>query len=230
MAFDDRTGRARRPHPGRIPEAKVACPGAHARMLRIVRHQTAELRMRPAIRELSAAHAATAARRLPAAFRRPARAARIFGQMTGARDVPRMRPPPDPAALRARPGQCPGFRSAQHRRTRFTAGDRDPATIRPHVHRAGVAATPEAECARPSPAGTALAAPARAGQGVPAEIPRRDLRPPPAPHPRLRAAWPGVGRDTRAQRALCCEPAGKMAGSRTISAAGASTASSRSGG
>jgi hypothetical protein len=128
----------------------IRCRDAHDEMLFIIQHQTSELWMKLALHEIGAARAAIAEDRLQPAFKMLARVARIFEQLNNAWDVLRTMTPSEYTHFRGKLGQSSGFQSWQYRLIEFTVGNRNPAMLRPHAHRAAVHAALEAEMARPS--------------------------------------------------------------------------------
>lgn len=178
-----------------ILSAQRPLSDAHDEMLFIIQHQTSELWMRLAIHELTAARAAIAADRLPAAFKMLARVARIFEQLNGAWDVLRTMTPSDYTAFRAALGQSSGFQSHQYRMIEFMLGNRNRAMIRPHAHRAELRAALEAELGRPSLYDVALGALVRGGIAVPEAVLQRDVSAPYSADGGVRAAWARVYRD-----------------------------------
>ena len=95
---------------------------AHDELLFIIQHQTSELWMKLAIREIRAACALIRADRVQPAFKLLARVARIFEQLNNAWDVLRTMTPSDYSEFRDRLGQSSGFQSWQYRAIEFLAG------------------------------------------------------------------------------------------------------------
>ena len=171
---------------------------AHDEMLFIIQHQTSELWMRLALHELGAARTLLLAGELRPAFKLLARIARIFEQLNGAWDVLRTMTPADYTRFRAALGQSSGFQSWQYRLIEFTVGNRNPAMLKPHAHRADLTAALEAELARPSLYDAALGVLAARGLPVPAEVLARDVARPWRAHDGVRAAWAEVYRTPEA--------------------------------
>ena len=167
---------------------------AHDEMLFIIQHQTSELWMRLALHELGAARTLLLAGELRPAFKLLARIARIFEQLNGAWDVLRTMTPADYTRFRAALGQSSGFQSWQYRLIEFTVGNRNPAMLKPHAHRADLTAALEAELARPSLYDAALGVLAARGLPVPAEVLARDVARPWRADDRVRDAWAEVYR------------------------------------
>ncbi len=108
---------------------------AHDELLFIVQHQTSELWMKLALHELRHARLAIDDDRLQPAFKMLTRVARIFEQLNGAWSVLRTMTPSEYTAFRDDLGQSSGFQSYQYRHIEFVLGNRNPAMLRPHVHR-----------------------------------------------------------------------------------------------
>ena len=172
-----------------ILSAQHPLSDAHDEMLFIIQHQTSELWMRLALHELNAARDAIAAGRMPPAFKMLARVARIFEQLNGAWDVLRTMTPSDYTRFRDALGQSSGFQSWQYRLIEYTVGNRNPAMLKPHAHRADLTAALRAELARPSLYDVAVARLAHAGLPVPPDLLARDVARPWTPHDGLRDAW-----------------------------------------
>ena len=105
-------------------------------MLFIIQHQTSELWMKLAIREIRAACEAIQRDDLQPAFKMLARVSRIFEQLNGAWDVLRTMTPSDYSQFRDALGQSSGFQSWQYRAIEFLAGNRNVAMLKPHEHHA----------------------------------------------------------------------------------------------
>jgi tryptophan 2,3-dioxygenase len=172
-----------------ILTAQAPLSDAHDEMLFIIQHQTSELWMRLALHELAAARAAIAAGTLRPAFKMLSRVARIFEQLNTAWDVLRTMTPSDYTRFRAALGQSSGFQSWQYRLIEFTVGNRNPAMLRPHAHRADLTALLHAELARPSLYDEAVRHLARAGLPVPEAVLSRDVAAPWVASDALRDAW-----------------------------------------
>jgi tryptophan 2,3-dioxygenase len=202
MSFDGHMSYGDYLHLEKLLSAQAPLSDAHDEILFIVQHQTSELWMKLALHELSAARAAMAADRMQPAFKMLARVARIMEQLNGAWDVLRTMTPADYTRFRARLGQSSGFQSHQYRLIEFTLGNRNAAMIGPHAHVPALKAALDEELARPSLYDTALAALARGGVPVPAEVLDRDVTQPHVAHDGVRAAWAQVYRDPEAHWAL----------------------------
>ena len=123
---------------------------AHDELLFIIQHQTSELWMKLAIREIRAACALIRADDVQPAFKLLARVARIFEQLNSAWDVLRTMTPSDYSEFRDQLGQSSGFQSWQYRAIEFLAGNRNLAMLRPHEHHPEIVAELNAILAEPS--------------------------------------------------------------------------------
>lgn len=192
MSFDGRMSYGDYLSLDAILTAQRPLSAAHDELLFIIQHQTSELWMKLALHELSAARAAIARDALQPAFKMLARVARIMEQLNSAWDVLRTMTPSDYTTFRKALGQSSGFQSWQYRLIEFAAGNRNPAMLRPHEHRADILALLQAELAQPSLYDVALAALDRSGVAVPGDILRRDYSQPWVADPRVAAAWSRV--------------------------------------
>jgi tryptophan 2,3-dioxygenase len=195
MVFDGRMSYGDYLRLDAILGAQATLSDAHDEMLFIIQHQTAELWMRLAIHELTAAREAIRADNLPPAFKMLARVARIFEQLNSAWDVLRTMTPSDYTRFRESLGQSSGFQSWQYRLIEFIAGNRNPAMMRPHAHRQEIHARLEAELARPSLYDEALALLGRSGFALPERVTARERAVPHAPDEAVIAAWTAVYRE-----------------------------------
>ncbi|MCV2863667.1 tryptophan 2,3-dioxygenase [Defluviimonas sp. WL0075] len=175
MSFDGRISYGDYLKLDTILNAQTPLSDAQDEMLFIIQHQTAELWMKLALGELSAAREAMARDALQPAFKMLARVARIMEQLNSAWDVLRTMTPSDYTRFRAALGQSSGFQSWQYRLIEYAAGNRNAAMLRPHEHRPDILAKLEAELARPSLYDEALRVAARAGLAVPQPVLDRDF-------------------------------------------------------
>src|SRR5271167_5205633 len=120
--------------------AQSPLTNAHDEVLFIIQHQTSELWMKLAIREIRAACALIRADGVQPAFKLLARVARIFEQLNSAWDVLRTMTPSDYSGFRDQLGQSSGFQSWQYRAIEFLAGNRNLAMLRPHERHPEIAA------------------------------------------------------------------------------------------
>lgn len=162
---------------------------AQDELLFIIQHQTSELWMKLAIREITAARDAIREGRLQPAFKMLARVSRIFEQLNNAWDVLRTMTPSDYTTFRDALGPSSGFQSYQYRQIEFMLGNRNHAMLRPHAHRDDITEMLKAELATPSLYDEALALLAREGITVPDEVLSRDVSAPYAAHDDVIAAW-----------------------------------------
>lgn len=188
MAFDGRMAYGDYLGLDAILSAQNPLSTAHDEMLFIIQHQTSELWMRLALHELRSARDMLGADDIRPAFKLLSRVARIFEQLNSAWDVLRTMTPSDYTTFREALGQSSGFQSAQYREIEFLLGNRNPAMIRPHAHRAEIAARLEAELERPSLYDCALSRLA-AAVPLPDDALSRDRAKPHAPHDAIQAAW-----------------------------------------
>src|SRR5580698_7095306 len=148
---------------------------AHDELLFIIQHQTSELWMKLAIREIRAACTLIRADGVQPAFKLLARVARIFEQLNSAWDVLRTMTPSDYSEFRDSLGQSSGFQSWQYRAIEFLAGNRNVAMLKPHEHDPEITAELKSILARPSLYQEALALLGRSGFDVAAAVDPADL-------------------------------------------------------
>ncbi len=168
MAFDGRMSYGDYLRIDQILGAQSPLSSAHDELLFIIQHQTSELWMRLALHEMDAIRRKIAADAPREAFKMLARVSRIFEQLNNAWDVLRTMTPADYTTFRETLGQSSGFQSWQYRLIEFAVGNRNPAMLAPHAHRADITAKLEAELARPTLYDEALRLLARQGLPVPA--------------------------------------------------------------
>jgi tryptophan 2,3-dioxygenase len=194
MAFDGRMSYGDYLHLDGVLSAQAPLTDAPDELLFIIQHQTSELWMKLAIRELHTARAAIAADRLQPAFKMLSRLARIFEQLNGAWDVLRTMTPSEYTAFRDQLGQSSGFQSYQYREIEFVLGNRNPAMLRPHAHRPEIHAHLADELTRPTLYDEAVALLARSGFDLPAAV-ERDRSQPHQVDERLVDCWREVYHD-----------------------------------
>jgi tryptophan 2,3-dioxygenase len=165
---------------------------AHDEMLFIIQHQTSELWMKLAIREIDAARAAMRAGQLQPAFKMLARISRIFEQLNNAWDVLRTMTPSDYTTFRDALGPSSGFQSWQYRMVEFMLGNRNKAMLKPHAHRPDILAILEGELAKPSLYDEALWLLDQSGVAVPEPVLKRDVSDPYQPSDDVISAWQKV--------------------------------------
>ena len=168
---------------------------AHDELLFIIQHQTSELWMKLAIREIRAACTLIRADGVQPAFTLLARVARIFEQLNSAWDVLRTMTPSDYSEFRDRLGQSSGFQSWQYRAIEFLAGNRNLAMLRPHDHRPEIVADLTAILAEPSLYQEAILLLSRRGLDVGEAAQRAAAAEPHVECEALISAWAEVYRD-----------------------------------
>ncbi|MBC08395.1 tryptophan 2,3-dioxygenase [Thalassospira sp.] len=168
---------------------------AHDEMLFIIQHQTSELWMKLAIREITAARQAIHGGDVRPAFKMLARVSRIFEQLNNAWDVLRTMTPSDYTTFRDALGPSSGFQSYQYRLIEFMLGNRNHAMLHPHAHREDITAMLKAELETPSLYDEALRLLSAEGIDVPAEVLDRDVSAPYTPDDAVIAAWQKVYSD-----------------------------------
>ena len=197
MAFDGRQSYSDYLHLDQVLTAQNVCSDAHDELLFVIQHQTSELWMKLVLHELNAARKTLTAPDIRVAFKMLARVSRIFEQLNNAWDVLRTMTPSDYTTFREALGQSSGFQSYQYRQIEFMLGNRNPAMLRPHAHRADLVALIEAELARPSLYDVALDLLHKAAP-LPDEILNRDRRLRHKPDAAVSAAWTQVYKNSTA--------------------------------
>lgn len=167
----------------------------HNEMLFIVQHQTSELWMKLMLHELHAAIARIAADELGPAFKMLARVSRIMEQLVHAWDVLATMTPPEYSAIRPYLASSSGFQSYQYRCIEFALGNKNPAMLRPHAHRADLLAPVQAAFEAPSLYDESLRLLARRGLPIPASHLSRDWTQPYVADDAVKQAWLTVYRD-----------------------------------
>ncbi len=165
-------------------------------VLFIVIHQTKELWLGQLIRELRLALQQVRAGALVPAYKALARISRIQAVMTLSWDVLATMTPSDYSRFRDGLGASSGFQSDQFRTVEYILGLKDKRFLafqddRPHARAAMTAALHA-----PSLWDETIAAAARAGLPIPAEVLARDVTLPYAANPGVEAAFLTVYRDT----------------------------------
>ena len=184
-------------HLDEILNAQHPLSPAHDEMLFIVQHQTSELWMKLMLHELTAATRCVAAEQLADAFKMLARVTRIMEQLVSAWTVLSTMTPPEYSAMRPYLASSSGFQSAQYRCIEFSLGNKNPAMLKPHAHRADLLAQVEAAYHAPSLYDEALRLMGRRGLPVPASHLERDWTQPYAASDDVAQAWLQVYRDPR---------------------------------
>ena len=182
-------------HIDQILSAQHPLSPAHDEMLFIIQHQTSELWMKLMLTEIGAAMADIRADQLPPAFKKLARASRIFEQLVNAWDVLATMTPPEYSAIRPYLGPSSGFQSFQYRCIEFSLGNKNAAMLKPHEHRSDLLAQVQAAYEAPSLYDVALQLLAREGIEVPADRLQRDWTQPYEASEGVKQAWITVYRD-----------------------------------
>jgi tryptophan 2,3-dioxygenase len=165
-------------------------------MLFVIIHQTKELWLKQIIRELRLAKAQVQADALVPAYKALARVSRIQAVMTLSWDVLATMTPSDYTRFRDVLGPSSGFQSDQFRTVEYLLGLKDARFLAYQDDRPEARAAMEAALNAPSLWDDAIAAAARAGLAIPAEVLGRDVTQPYTPHPAVEAAFLEVYRHT----------------------------------
>ena len=176
-------------HIDQILSAQHPLSPAHDEMLFIIQHQTSELWMKLMLTEIGAAMADIRADRLPPAFKKLARASRIFDQLVNAWDVLATMTPPEYTAIRPYLGPSSGFQSYQYRCIEFALGNKNAAMLKVHAHKPERLALVQAYYDAPSLYDEALRLMARRGLPVPASHLQRDWTQPYEASDAVEDAW-----------------------------------------
>ena len=182
-------------HIDQVLRAQHPLSPAHDEMLFIIQHQTSELWMKLMLTEIGAAMADIRADQLPPAFKKLARASRIFEQLVNAWDVLATMTPPEYSAIRPYLGPSSGFQSFQYRCIEFSLGNKNAAMLKVHAHRPERLALVQAYYDAPSLYDEALRLMARRGLPVPASHLQRDFTQPYEASDAVEAAWLTVYRE-----------------------------------
>ncbi|MBS0473670.1 MAG: tryptophan 2,3-dioxygenase [Proteobacteria bacterium] len=165
-------------------------------MLFIFIHQTKELWLKQMIRELRLALTQVRSDQLVPAYKALARVSRIQAVMTLSWDVLATMTPSDYTRFRDVLGPSSGFQSDQFRTVEYMMGLKDARFLSYQNDRPEARAAMEAALAAPSLWDAAIAAAARAGLPIAAEVLNRDVTQPYTPDPSVEAAFLEVYRDT----------------------------------
>ncbi|MBS0480814.1 MAG: tryptophan 2,3-dioxygenase [Proteobacteria bacterium] len=166
-------------------------------MLFIIIHQTKELWLKQMIRELRLALAEVRTDQLVPAYKAMARVSRIQAVMTLSWDVLATMTPSDYTRFRDVLGPSSGFQSDQFRTVEYMMGLKDARFLSYQNDRPEARAAMESALAAPSLWDEAIAAAARAGLPISAEVLNRDVTQPYRPDPSVEAAFLEVYRDTQ---------------------------------
>lgn len=165
-------------------------------MLFIVIHQTKELWLKQMIRELRLAKTQVQEDALVPAYKALARVSRIQAVMTLSWDVLATMTPSDYTRFRAVLGPSSGFQSDQFRTVEYLLGLKDARFLSYQDDRPEARAAMQAALTAPSLWDDAIAAAARAGLAIPAEVLERDVTQPYQASKAVEAAFLEVYRDT----------------------------------
>ncbi|MCZ2104946.1 MAG: tryptophan 2,3-dioxygenase [Comamonadaceae bacterium] len=168
---------------------------AHDEMLFIIQHQTSELWMKLMLTEIGAAMADIRTDHLPPAFKKLARASRIFDQLVNAWDVLATMTPPEYTAIRPYLGPSSGFQSYQYRCIEFALGNKNAAMLKVHAHKPERLALVKSYFDAPSLYDEALRLMARRGLPIPASHVERDWNQAYEANDAVEAAWLTVYRE-----------------------------------
>jgi tryptophan 2,3-dioxygenase len=168
---------------------------AHDEHLFVSVHHVSEVWMSLVVRELTAAMTLLAAGVTDAPLKMLSRVVKAQQQMTNAWDVLKTMTPADYLQFRDAFGRASGFQSAQYRMVEVLLGNRDPALLRPHAHRADLLDPLQAALTAPSVYDLTLQLLAARGLPVPAEVLQRDFTKKPVENADVLAAWLTVYRN-----------------------------------
>lgn len=196
MSFDGDMSYGDYLHLDAILTAQHPVSHAHDELLSIIQHQTSELWMRLVVAELTAARHAIESEDLPPAFKMLTRVARIFEQLNNAWDVLRTMTPSEYTAFRGDLAASSGFQSHQYRQIEFILGNRQPAMLKVHEHRAEWHDVLARELERPSLYHTVLTLLFERLHGTPPPEAALSLTTAHAADDAVRAAWRAVYVDT----------------------------------
>ena len=176
-------------HIDQVLSAQHPLSPAHDEMLFIIQHQTSELWMKLMLTEIGAAIADIRADSLPPAFKKLARASRIFEQLVNAWDVLATMTPPEYSAIRPYLGPSSGFQSFQYRCIEFALGNKNAAMLQVHAHKHERLALVQSYYDAPSLYDEALRLMARRGLAIPAGHLERDWHRPYEASDAVETAW-----------------------------------------
>lgn len=165
-------------------------------MLFVIIHQTKELWLKQMIRELKLAKEQVQADALVPAYKALARVSRIQAVMTLSWDVLATMTPSDYTRFRDVLGPSSGFQSDQFRTVEYMLGLKDKRFLSYQEDRPEARAAMATALAAPSLWDDAIAAAARAGLAIPAEVLERDVTQPYQAHEAVEAAFLEVYRQT----------------------------------
>lgn len=161
----------------------------HDEQLFIIIHQATELWMKLILHELHAAVACIRADDLSPAFKMLARVARIQSQLIQSWSVLSTMTPVDYLRFRDQLGQSSGFQSYQYREIEFLLGNKKPALLAPHSHKAEIHDHLKAILEAPSLYDEVLLLLARRGFPLDDKVTKRDWSQPYTASPSVEQAW-----------------------------------------
>ena len=171
-------------------------------LLFIVQHQTSELWMKLMLAELHGARRSVAEDRLPPAFKMLTRVSRIMDQLVQAWSVLATMTPAEYSAIRPHLGMSSGFQSWQYREIEFVLGNKNPALLQPHAHRAEALRSVTLALEAPSIYDEAIRLLARRGFAIDPERLANTAPSAARPDASVEAAWLQVYRDPERHWAL----------------------------
>ncbi|QUS56487.1 tryptophan 2,3-dioxygenase [Pseudovibrio brasiliensis] len=169
--------------------AQAPLTDAHDELLFIIQHQTAELWMKLAIREMSEACNSLAQDEFAQVSKLMARVNKIFSQLNGAWDILRTMTPSDYTTFRDSLGKSSGFQSYQYRAIEFVVGNKNPALMKPHEHMPEVSKWLHQIYEAPGIYDQMVRALARAGFEISDEVLKRDVTKPYTTDASVQKAW-----------------------------------------
>ncbi|KZL20213.1 Tryptophan 2,3-dioxygenase [Pseudovibrio axinellae] len=177
--------------------AQAPLTDAHDELLFIIQHQTAELWMKLAIREMSEACDALAQDEFAQASKLMARVNKIFYQLNSAWDILRTMTPSDYTTFRDSLGKSSGFQSYQYRAIEFVVGNKNPALMKPHDHLPEVSKWLREIYEAPGIYDQMVRAVARAGFDISKDVLNRDVTRPYTTDASVQKAWAIIYRNPR---------------------------------
>jgi len=168
----------------------------HDEMLFVIIHQTKELWLKQILHEVTLAQALVRGGDLVPAYKCLARVSRIQAVMTLSWDVLATMTPSDYTRFRGVLGPSSGFQSDQFRTVEYMLGLKDKRFLSYQEDRPEARAAMETALTAPSLWDDAIAAAARAGLAIPAEVLERDVTQPYQAHEAVEAAFLEVYRHT----------------------------------
>lgn len=178
----------------RLLSAQNPISANHDEMLFVILHQTKELWLKQILHELALSTAMIQADRLIEVHKALSRVTRIQAVMTLSWDVLATMTPSDYTSFREVLGASSGFQSAQFREFEYRLGLKEGGHLRFHEEGSEAHVALSDALDKPSLWDEAIAAAARAGFAMPAEVLDRDWSRPYEPNPGVEAAWAEVYR------------------------------------